>query len=945
MKTISFYSYKGGVGRSLALTYTARYLVKRNIRVCILDIDLEAPGIVYKFPEVSDQIFSRFGVVDYINFCTKESVVPDNIEEYFSTVPQKGIKQYGYIKIMSAGKGIDTGEYWDNLSEINWKELFPRNKENKDDNEKQISEGVVIFEALKNQIEKQLNPDYLLIDSRSGVTVMSITCNSVIPDNVVMFLANNNENFYGSALMYNHISLSKEAGINKIDKVLCAITRFPESENVSYTDKRLSVLNREEDREFNTENKFLSIVKNDKLISKDISFIHSDSDVEDDEFSILHKYQNFQEKHIEQEYGNLIHKLIDEKLIQVRCTLIIKVPKYRFIKFDLQKIIEDELKKICGNMTYEEFHDKLTIDITENPSACNMLYKLALSERYNKKIVESAMYLYEAIENAKEDDTYKTHAYYLRGLMFLYDFSNYEYSIKDLDVVCNLNHSFGRYIYYHLAICCYCLGRYNDAIKYINQYLSDNCSKDKNLDSRIYLLRAVINGKKPLENDIEKIILDFNKSIDIDSEFAGTYNCKASFYENIGDNEKALENYKIAIEKDGNYEAAYFNRGLLYDKLDEITKALDDYNKAIEINEEYEVVYRKRGLLYAKLGKTKDALDNYNKAIEINDEFYLAYYDRGLLYVKLGEREKALDDFNKIPENSSNYEEAKKAREEIMIRITPISYYKRLEIEFQLHDLYYNIDFQIENVDIEQFPVKYYITKEYFEFAIKKDGDRLFLLDQGRTLKMLKELFYIEEFSVAKNIVNILKEFRVLKNKSDLFIEMRNTENNDNKTIDEIAKYRLFRCISFINKMHLFYIRTNDAITCKNCDKIRYKLPKLDNPSTNKNLLCIKELYPFPINYFKSNVEYEFVLIKKDNQFYLSDQGKTHEMLDKMFKLEEIDVQKYLCIIMNECKVLQNEDEFLIEINSPDDKTEIEEAKYRLLECVSFMDTMRIFYK
>src|SRR4051812_25115592 len=45
MRTISFYSYKGGVGRSLLLAHIARYLAGLGRRVVILDFDFDAPGI------------------------------------------------------------------------------------------------------------------------------------------------------------------------------------------------------------------------------------------------------------------------------------------------------------------------------------------------------------------------------------------------------------------------------------------------------------------------------------------------------------------------------------------------------------------------------------------------------------------------------------------------------------------------------------------------------------------------------------------------------------------------------------------------------------------------------------------------------------------------------------------------------------------------------------
>ncbi len=48
MQTIAFYSYKGGVGRSLLLANAARFLSLAGKRVVALDLDFEALGLHYK---------------------------------------------------------------------------------------------------------------------------------------------------------------------------------------------------------------------------------------------------------------------------------------------------------------------------------------------------------------------------------------------------------------------------------------------------------------------------------------------------------------------------------------------------------------------------------------------------------------------------------------------------------------------------------------------------------------------------------------------------------------------------------------------------------------------------------------------------------------------------------------------------------------------------------
>ena len=62
---ISFYSFKGGLGRTTALVLSAIHVARQGKRVVLVDFDLEAPGLsslfLYDFPEFS----AINGVVDF----------------------------------------------------------------------------------------------------------------------------------------------------------------------------------------------------------------------------------------------------------------------------------------------------------------------------------------------------------------------------------------------------------------------------------------------------------------------------------------------------------------------------------------------------------------------------------------------------------------------------------------------------------------------------------------------------------------------------------------------------------------------------------------------------------------------------------------------------------------------------------------------------------------
>src|SRR3972149_7857728 len=49
---VKFYSYKGGVGRTMALVNTAHVLARDGWRVLMVDFDLEAPGMTHFFANI-----------------------------------------------------------------------------------------------------------------------------------------------------------------------------------------------------------------------------------------------------------------------------------------------------------------------------------------------------------------------------------------------------------------------------------------------------------------------------------------------------------------------------------------------------------------------------------------------------------------------------------------------------------------------------------------------------------------------------------------------------------------------------------------------------------------------------------------------------------------------------------------------------------------------------
>src|SRR5437588_12174939 len=101
MYVITFYSFKGGVGRTMALVNVAAELARRGRKVLVVDFDLEAPGLeTYKHLRPKQP---HPGIVEYVTEFRQTQAVPD-LREYIYEAKPIG-KRGGRLWVMPAGRG------------------------------------------------------------------------------------------------------------------------------------------------------------------------------------------------------------------------------------------------------------------------------------------------------------------------------------------------------------------------------------------------------------------------------------------------------------------------------------------------------------------------------------------------------------------------------------------------------------------------------------------------------------------------------------------------------------------------------------------------------------------------------------------------------------------------------------------------------------------------
>ena len=218
MTTITFYSYKGGVGRSLAVANVAKYLQRFGQKVFVMDLDLEAPGLHYKFALGGDDGVSRIekGVVDFIHTFCATGTVPESLSEY--TIPiGESESDCGRIWLMPAGN-VSSSTYWRRLARISWHDMFYS----------ESAPGIPLFLELKNRIEEEFKPDFLLIDSRTGITEVGGVATCVLPDKLVCLVMKNRENLDGAREVLRSIKNAPRLPGQPDIEILPVLTRIPE---------------------------------------------------------------------------------------------------------------------------------------------------------------------------------------------------------------------------------------------------------------------------------------------------------------------------------------------------------------------------------------------------------------------------------------------------------------------------------------------------------------------------------------------------------------------------------------------------------------------------------------------------------------------------------------------------------------------------------------------
>jgi cellulose biosynthesis protein BcsQ len=230
-QVISFYSFKGGVGRTMALANAACLLASprfadpssKRKRVLMIDWDLDSPGLHYYFyKEGLPQ--STFGLVQLLLDLDLSGVVgaatgsryryevlerrleSQTWSDYYHKVPNLAEDLDLYFMPHSGGPA---GEYFNDLIRIDWAKID--------------EDAPFALTQIVRHLAREF--DYVLIDSRTGLSLSALMC-AMIPDKMVYVFNFNKQSLYGSRSFFRKVIPDRQLA-SKVDPTAKPLHVFP----------------------------------------------------------------------------------------------------------------------------------------------------------------------------------------------------------------------------------------------------------------------------------------------------------------------------------------------------------------------------------------------------------------------------------------------------------------------------------------------------------------------------------------------------------------------------------------------------------------------------------------------------------------------------------------------------------------------------------------------
>jgi MinD-like ATPase involved in chromosome partitioning or flagellar assembly/tetratricopeptide (TPR) repeat protein len=194
VRTVSFYSYKGGTGRTLLLANLAVYAARLGRTVVMVDLDLEAPGLAYKFQPSPT---GKRGVLEWLSAPRR----PDVAEMAETLEVVNPFNDGGALWLIGAGPPPSM----DFLRDVRRLQSTAF----ADDSSRAVA-GML---DLRTAIAEHFAPDFLFLDARTGISNTNAITTRVLAEDVVALTLDTREQLEGTrAVLQSLAPLNKPRG-------------------------------------------------------------------------------------------------------------------------------------------------------------------------------------------------------------------------------------------------------------------------------------------------------------------------------------------------------------------------------------------------------------------------------------------------------------------------------------------------------------------------------------------------------------------------------------------------------------------------------------------------------------------------------------------------------------------------------------------------------------
>lgn len=186
---ITFYSYKGGVGRSMALANIGILLARWGYRTLLVDFDLEAPGLEYFFLDTFESIDDAErseGTLELLShaFNGRRGPMIDTLHTAPRRLRLRGLPS-APISLLTAGRRDD--KYFERVRDLDARTAYSTH------------DAGFAIEELRAALKVEY--DFVLVDSRTGNTEIGGLTTVQLPDLLCMVFTTTEQAFRGVLTM------------------------------------------------------------------------------------------------------------------------------------------------------------------------------------------------------------------------------------------------------------------------------------------------------------------------------------------------------------------------------------------------------------------------------------------------------------------------------------------------------------------------------------------------------------------------------------------------------------------------------------------------------------------------------------------------------------------------------------------------------------------------